>query len=504
MNYNLFLDEHGILRSKDRVAKSELLSYDNINSVLLGKHHLTRLVILDSHARSHHLGVDATLNHVRVSGFWIIHGRKAVKDSIKDCIVCKRFNARPFSRAPTPELPADRVNFCKPFAHTGIDYTGHFFCRDRSGARVKVYILIFTCLNSRAVHLELVDTMTTVDFVLAFTRFCNRFGLPKVVYSDNASTFLSGFSLITNFLCSNIFVNKFIPFGIKHKTTPIESPWFGATWERLIKTMKSCIYKTLGRKTFSCTEFYTLLSDIQLTLNNRPLTYRDSSNSFSVVTPSNFLSPNTTSPTLLISEDFIDYGLESGEMREVLADSLELREASLNKFWNQWYTSYLLSLRPKHRDSFALHELRQKELSFLRLGSIVLIKHPVRPRMYWSLGRIIELIPGADERVRVVRVERPDGSSLTTSVLNLYPLELDTGEEDSPSVTLPSLPAPSPPNQNSSVDDALLPPTSGASSSFQTLNPSDNEGPSFSQRPKRRAAERLAQRMGEWIADDAL
>ena len=81
--------------------------------------------------------------------------------------------------------------------------------------------------------------------------------------------------------------------------------------------MKSCIYKTLGRKTFSSCELATLLTDIPLTLNNRPLTYRDSANTLSIVTPNNFLNPSAASPTLLIKEDYIDFELESGDLERV-------------------------------------------------------------------------------------------------------------------------------------------------------------------------------------------
>ena len=55
-----------------------------------------------------------------------------------------------------------------------------------SNARHKAYILIFTCMNTRAVHLEIVMNMTVDEFIMAFFRFYNRFGLPSVLYSDNA------------------------------------------------------------------------------------------------------------------------------------------------------------------------------------------------------------------------------------------------------------------------------------------------------------------------------
>ena len=53
-----------------------------------------------------------------------------------------------------------------------------------------MFVLIFTCLNIRAVHFELLPDMSTRNFVLAFQRFCNMYSLPQILYSDNAKTFI--------------------------------------------------------------------------------------------------------------------------------------------------------------------------------------------------------------------------------------------------------------------------------------------------------------------------
>ena len=83
-------------------------------------------------------------------------------------------------------LPKHRVNFIKPYMHTGVDFTGHLFVKNEFGENSKMYLLIFTCLNVRAVHIELVPDMSAQSFVLAFLRFVNLYGVPSYLYSDNA------------------------------------------------------------------------------------------------------------------------------------------------------------------------------------------------------------------------------------------------------------------------------------------------------------------------------
>ena len=89
-------------------------------------------------------------------------------------------------------LPKHRVNSIKPYMHTGVDFTGHLFVKNEFGENSKMYLLIFTCLNVRAVHIELVPDMSAQSFVLAFLRFVNLYGVPSYLYSDNARSFVSG------------------------------------------------------------------------------------------------------------------------------------------------------------------------------------------------------------------------------------------------------------------------------------------------------------------------
>ena len=146
-------------------------------------------------------------------------------------------------------LPSPRVKLSVPFAHTRVDYTGHYYLRDDLGGKVKVYILIFTCFNTRAIHLEAVSSMSMAEFILAFVRFVNRYGIPLAACSDNAKSFLQAGGIIQNLSSFSEFEEKFRTASISHKTIPVYAVWYGAVWERMIKTAKECFSKVVGRYT---------------------------------------------------------------------------------------------------------------------------------------------------------------------------------------------------------------------------------------------------------------
>ena len=88
----------------------------------------------------------------------------------------------------SPPLPEDRVIHQRPFGLTGIDYDGPLVVKDGS-AMSKVWIALFVCGTTRAIHLELVDSLSTEVFILAYRRFVARRGSPSLIRPDNATTF---------------------------------------------------------------------------------------------------------------------------------------------------------------------------------------------------------------------------------------------------------------------------------------------------------------------------
>jgi hypothetical protein len=310
----------------------------------------------------------------------------------------------------------DRVNFVRPFEDTGVDFTGHFFVQ-LAGAYVKMYLVIFTCLSVRAVHLELVPDMSTKSFLSAFVRFANRFGLPKSIYSDNAPSFVQAADLLNKSFSDSFFSEYLAKNNVKHNRVPLYSPWVAASWERLLRVVKNCLYKSIGRNKIEYFNFLTIISDVQEAINNRPLTYRDTSDqSQDMVTPNSFIRVGMSSN--------LTFGALAGDnfnvpARAELIKSLEIREDILDKFRDLWYEEYLLSLRDTRSNQY-----QPKWEDRIKIGDIVLISAPNKPRPLWIMGCVCKLFTGNDGKTRSAEVQRPDRSTGVYSISLLYPLEL--------------------------------------------------------------------------------
>ena len=180
--FNLYVDEQGVLRSRGRLENSSLPLVTQNPALLPTKHHFTLLVIKETHYRALHSGVKTTLTAIR-NNYWIPRGREVVKKFIKRCVFCKRHGGKPFAHLAPPNLPSSRVDDGPPWTNTGVDYAGPLYVRKRNApsetTTKKVYMCLFTCASTRAVHLELVENCSAEQFLLAFRRFTGWRGLQR-------------------------------------------------------------------------------------------------------------------------------------------------------------------------------------------------------------------------------------------------------------------------------------------------------------------------------------
>ena len=114
-----------------------------------------------------HNGVRETLTQVR-SKYWITKGRQVVKKILSKCTNCRRLEGPPYGNPEAPPLPEFRLNNKLAFSMIGVDYAGPMYVKDiysSSKDMHKVYISLYTCASSRAVHLDLVPNMSSEAFV---------------------------------------------------------------------------------------------------------------------------------------------------------------------------------------------------------------------------------------------------------------------------------------------------------------------------------------------------
>ena len=115
----------------------------------------------------------------------MLRGREAVKKFIRKCVICRKYEGKPYSALPPNDLPDERVSEDPPFTLVGLDFVGPLFIEPKSpeverNESKKVYVCLFTCAT-RAVHLELCRSLNVKDFLLSFRRFASRRGLPATL-----------------------------------------------------------------------------------------------------------------------------------------------------------------------------------------------------------------------------------------------------------------------------------------------------------------------------------
>lgn len=429
---NLCLED-GLVRCQGRLLRSDVSREANYPLLIPPNHPITDLLVIREHERLKHYGIHHVVACLR-QYFWIPRIRQIVRKIIKKCVICLRLKGRPYVTGPPPPLPQCRVDSSDPFQNVGLDYTGALRTRERD----KVYVLLFTCATTRAVHLELCDSMSGEDFMLAFRRFCARRSIPKLIMSDNAPTFTQAADYLKQLSEDPKVISFLGEKKCEWKTIPVNAPWFGGMWERCVGIVKMGLKAVVGRSLLSSNELNTVLIEIEATVNSRPLTYVYTDLDEPLpLTPAHLLygkSITSFPPDHLVDEEYTDPSLYTNS---AVTKRYQYISKVIADFKTRWMDDYLLALRErsihKHGKAFAPS-----------VGDVVLIKSD-SPRLLWKLGRVMKLHEGSDSGERVAVVKTANGDTVRP-VARLYGLELNHNAKE-PEVALEQTPP------TTSVDD---------------------------------------------------
>ena len=206
--------------------------------------------------------------------------------------------------APAP-LPALHVWEAPPFTNTGVDFAGPLYVKNPGGAQSKVWIALYTCCVTEAIHLELVPDMSAPAFIWSFKRFSSRRGLPALIMARSWSCSQGDKSVVS----SPEIQRYFDGVGIEWRFNVPRAPWWGGVFERLVCSTKRCLRKVLGQAKFSHDELLTAVVETEMVLNSKPLIYVSADD---LLTPSHLLIGRRliSYPDHLLTTS---YGLDSDE-----------------------------------------------------------------------------------------------------------------------------------------------------------------------------------------------
>jgi len=402
---NCFLDDDNIIRVGGRLQNSPLSLGERHCIVLPSKHIVTFMIINYYHLKFLHVGSNNLLYHVRRK-FWPLNGRNLTRKVVHNCTIC--FKNKPILTSQIMgNLPKERVTPTFPFNNCGVDFCGPFYIKfknQRKGVLNKIYVSVFVCLVTKAIHLDFVSDLTSKAFIACLKRFFGRRGKSANMFSDNGKTFVG-----TNVELKKLYkiiksdeslISYFNDEHIEWHFIPPKSPNFGGLWESCVKSFKFHLRRVAGNANLTLEEFLTLLIEIEAVLNSRPLTpLTPDFDNFETLSPGHFLIGRPV--TSIVEPQLID-------VRENRLTRWQRVSWLSQHIWRLWKRNYLNNLQQRQKWKFSKDNVE--------IGSLVVIKNDTLPGTKWLTGRIVDVFYGDDDKIRVVNLKLPDGKIIRRNV----------------------------------------------------------------------------------------
>ncbi|XP_055633875.1 uncharacterized protein LOC129774195 [Toxorhynchites rutilus septentrionalis] len=290
-------------------------------------------------------------------------------------------------------LPQPRVTpYVRPFTFTGLDYFGRIVKRRRSNE--KRWVALFTCLTIRAVHVEVVHTLSAESCRLAIRRFISRRGAPQQIFSDNGTNFRGAARVISDEIkvLNKQLATTFTNAEIEWIFNPPSAPHMGGVWERKVRSTNAL--KSLHHKQkINDEELMTLLSEAEMIVNSHPLAFvplEDTTQE--AITPNNILLASSSSTNT-------SSGIPVNEVIS-LRVNWKMMQQILNQFRKRWIQGYLPTIA---RRTKWFNDVRPLQID----DQVVIVDETVRNG--WLRGRIVKVYTACDGQVRKVDIQTSSG-----------------------------------------------------------------------------------------------
>lgn len=310
------------------------------------------------------------------------------------------------------DLPAERLAaYTHPFTHVGVDYFGPM--EVAIGRRTeKRWGMIVICLTTRAIHIELANSLNTDSCIIALRNFMSRRGTPRTIRSDRGTNFIGAsreLKKLHEAINYEEVTKEFVTAETSWSFNPPLAPHMGGSWERLIRSLKKNLMAICPSRKPSEEVLRSVLIEVESTLNSRPLTHVPIDNESSpALTPNHFLLGSSDGSKPFTSLD------DSGAL---LKQNWRTSQALANQFWKRWLSDYLPEITKRFVDSKPI-----------TLNDVVVIVDSNLPRNCWPKGRVIATHPSKDGRIRSATVRTASGV-YDRPVSKLAILDVRCGEE---------------------------------------------------------------------------
>ncbi|KAI2646413.1 Pro-Pol polyprotein [Labeo rohita] len=394
---DVFMDSNGIVKVGGRLHHSTLCDSLKHPIVIPKEHHVTKLIIAHHHEKIQHQGKGLTANAIRSSGYWIPSMSRAVSSCIRQCVVCRRLRRLPEGQRMS-DLPEERMEPSPPFTYCGMDCFGPFVTTE-GRKQYKRYGLLFTCFCSRAIHLEMLEDMSTDAFINSLRCFIAIRGAVRQIQCDQGTNFIgaknefkAALQELNEERLSSFLSQRQCDFVMNAP----HSSHAGGVWERQIKTVRSVLSSilALAHNRLRDSVLRTVLYEVMAIVNSRPLTVDTlfSPDSLEPLTPNHLIQMKSISalppPGTFPREDL--YGARRWRQVQYLAE----------QFWSRWKPEYLHSIMARQK----WHSPKRN----LQVGDVVMDMDESSPRCEWKLAKVVDIVEGKDGLVRRVKISVGD------------------------------------------------------------------------------------------------
>ncbi|XP_033646855.1 uncharacterized protein LOC117306360 [Asterias rubens] len=296
------------------------------------------------------------------------------------------------------DLPPERLNTSQPFTYVGLDVFGPWAViarRTRGGhAESKCWAMLFICMSTRAIHIEVLESMDTSCCINALRRFYALRGPAKQLRSDCGTNFVGA--------CNELKFGKeqqqetrmqryLSEQGCTWEFNPPHSSHMGGVWERMIgvawRVLDSILLQNKSSH-LSHEVLCTFLAEVTAIVNARPLipVSNDPELPF-ILTPARLLTQKVGAPAPF--GEFTDKDLFKRQWRQV--------QSLASKFWTRWKREYLPTLQSRTKWTETHRNLQE--------GDLVLLIDKQVVRNEWPLARVTSAFVSDDGKVRKIEVK---------------------------------------------------------------------------------------------------
>ena len=365
----------GVLRMRGRLSRSDL-EYNSKHPIILpSESSVVDMFVRWRHEVLGHTGRDHVMTDIR-QHYTILKCGSVIKKVIHKCVQCKRNYPRPLVQE-MADLPKDRLVAGEPpFTRVGTDCFGPFIVR-KGRTDHKRYGLVFTCLASRAIHIEVLESMESDSFINGLRRFIARRGVVKFIRSDNGTNFVGAekeLRVEVKKLESNKIQEEMAIRRIDWSFNPPYASHFGGVWERMIRTIRRILRGLLQQQRLTDELLVTLMCEVEAIVNSRPLTsVSDNPDDLHPITPAHLLTLSSPEgpPCVTVEQD--KYAAKKWRQVQYLADI----------FWRRWVKEYLPTLQERSK--------WQTRMRNLKVDDVVVIVDDKLPRCSWPMGRVTKV-----------------------------------------------------------------------------------------------------------------